>query len=839
MKRNLKSSNSSLRNTLKSSERNRTNSSRSSSAKREYFANKSKSVSSKSHHWRFRPENGLTPATSQYDCCAFIIHCPQHNKILVSHQKNYVWLPFVSLLPNLGWEDNALCGFLIIISGANTTKYNQFKENSPFQMYHCLQVLRLQLPRTMKFLTRLIYYFKLKSDVPNFDCCQDIAHLKWYPFESINKNMIANLWGPELIYFVHRNPYRPTSINEYSLEEAFLYVPRDPPRNLEEDMLKSLRITEKDVERVYEDFLEHCFPSFSLTIVSFKSYMKKHGFEKNDVRLEKFFRAFNYHKTNHLTFHEFLLGLACMETSIQHGKFRVKFIFRYYSDDYTYLTRENLRKLLLDIKNDVESIESRLESAMQIFQAKKIDADKWVITENDFVSAIGSHKFRGTSTLCRYPKGIFTQISRFRVSKVLDKAQKVLSNVLLKRRYHDSCKVCKEKKYQLAKHLIQINNQDNRMNYKRILVENFESNLSNQNVRSSKPNDNDCEKSLHSIETVFNKKSAANIIIDLVRDFSANKGTVQKPNCLLQNRAEDLWKLLMAIYNDINSLLIAEKKCQKIKSPCYIMGDIHGNLEDLFSLEKVLWRQLPCVGANYLFLGDYVDRGQWGFECAIYLFAFKILCPRKVTLLRGNHEVRLLQTHYTYRRECVNKYGEIHGLKIWELTNRIFDKLPVCAVVDEAIFCAHGGLPHTVNEIDKITKIKQELRDPERESPAAWEILWSDPCHMQQFLEIADLLNFDAKKSDGFIKNTKRGTAFLFNEIGLNHFLRKNGLTHVIRAHEVPPLGYTFHFGDKCATIFSCSHYCGNDNECACVLVDTQRIRVIHLDTVNNASATD
>lgn len=343
----------------------------------------------------------------------------------------------------------------------------------------------------------------------------------------------------------------------------------------------------------------------------------------------------------------------------------------------------------------------------------------------------------------------------------------------------------------------------------------------------------------YSLDIVFNMNSAANLTLQLVRNFNNLKGTARKPLGILQDKKDFLWQLLLTLYNELDILLLAEEKCYKTYSPCYIMGDIHGNLEDLLTLEKCVWKQIPCVGSNYLFLGDYVDRGQWGFECTLYLIAFKILCPNKVTMLRGNHEVRLLQAHYSYKKECVLKYGEILGLKVWELTNKIYDRLPVCATVDDAIYCAHGGIPYSAQETDSIAKVKQELRDPEKESKIAWEILWSDPCHNAQFIEIAEMNDLDPNQLKGYVKNVKRGTAYLFNEVGATNFLRNNGLTHIIRAHEVPPLGYTFHFGSKCATIFSCSHYCGNDNDCVCILADNQRLRVIHLDTVNNASATD
>lgn len=220
-------------------------------------------------------------------------------------------------------------------------------------------------------------------------------------------------------------------------------------------------------------------------------------------------------------------------------------------------------------------------------------------------------------------------------------------------------------------------------------------------------------------------------------------------------------------------------------------------------MERTLWPLMPAaVPASVVFLGDYVDRGQWGLECAIYVASFKILCPNRVTMLRGNHEVRNLQKHYSYYNECIRKYGELYGLKIWELTNRLFDKLPVCALVDESIFCAHGGIPHTASVDDIIASVPRELPEPEEQSDIAWEILWSDPCSMAEFIDTCEMRDLDPDLANGFVFNTKRGTAFKFSEVGADAFLRRNMLTQIIRAHEVAPIGYVFHFINKCVTIF-------------------------------------
>ena len=103
------------------------------------------------------------------------------------------------------------------------------------------------------------------------------------------------------------------------------------------------------------------------------------------------------------------------------------------------------------------------------------------------------------------------------------------------------------------------------------------------------------------------------------------------------NFAQDLITLCDAV----NSILELEPRCIFIQSPVYVIGDIHGNLEDLHFFADNLWKLgIELTAGQFLFLGDYVDRGLNSLECIAYLFSMKILHPRKIHLLRGNHETR-------------------------------------------------------------------------------------------------------------------------------------------------------------------------------------------------------
>lgn len=160
-----------------------------------------------------------------------------------------------------------------------------------------------------------------------------------------------------------------------------------------------------------------------------------------------------------------------------------------------------------------------------------------------------------------------------------------------------------------------------------------------------------------------------------------------------ENKEEriNLTDKILKVCADSMEIFKKSPRVTKLESPVYVFGDIHGNFKDMMTYDYLFWKRAPNgFVANSLFLGDYVDRGENSIECVLYLLCLKLLVPNKIHMLRGNHESRPLQQQFTFQKECLEKFAN-KGNAIWEAFNNTFDCMPLCGVIDEQIYCAHGG----------------------------------------------------------------------------------------------------------------------------------------------------
>ena len=233
----------------------------------------------------------------------------------------------------------------------------------------------------------------------------------------------------------------------------------------------------------------------------------------------------------------------------------------------------------------------------------------------------------------------------------------------------------------------------------------------------------------------------------------------------------------------------------EIQAPITICGDTHGQYTDLLRLFEVGGHPPET---NYLFLGDYVDRGKQSIETICLLMAYKIKNPVNFFLLRGNHECGSINRIYGFYDECKRRYN----VKLWKLFIDLFNELPVAACIDDKILLVHGGISPELKNVEQLKHIVRPTDIPDQ--GLLCDLLWSDP-----------------EKDVTKWGPNDRGVSVTFGQAVLSAFLDKNDLDLICRAHQVVEDGYEF-FGDKeLVTVFSAPNYMGEfDNSGAIMLVD-------------------
>lgn len=242
-------------------------------------------------------------------------------------------------------------------------------------------------------------------------------------------------------------------------------------------------------------------------------------------------------------------------------------------------------------------------------------------------------------------------------------------------------------------------------------------------------------------------------------------------------------------------IFISQPVLLDLEAPLKIVGDVHGQYYDLLRLFE--YGGFPPE-ANYLFLGDYVDRGPNGLETICLLLAYKIRYPENFFMLRGNHESAAINRIYGFYEECRERYN----LKIWKAFNDCFNCLPLGAIIEDKILCIHGGLSPDLKNLEQIRRIVRPTEIPD--AGLLCDLLWADP---------------DADTS-GWAEND-RGVSFTFGADVVENFLKRHEFDLIVRAHQVVEDGYEFFAKRKLVTVFSAPNYCGEfDNAGAMMSVD-------------------
>lgn len=239
---------------------------------------------------------------------------------------------------------------------------------------------------------------------------------------------------------------------------------------------------------------------------------------------------------------------------------------------------------------------------------------------------------------------------------------------------------------------------------------------------------------------------------------------------------------LVSLFRMAQDILYQEGTLISLTAPITVCGDIHGQFYDLLYLFEQ-GGQPPET--KYLFLGDYVDRGYYSMETFALLIAYKVRYPDRFFMLRGNHECRQVNQMYGFYEEIINRFGHAGPYKA---CNDLLDFLPMAAVIENKIFCVHGGLSPEIHAIEQIAC--QERRQEIPSSGPISDLCWSDPEDIEEW------------------GTNQRGAGYLFGKRPTKEFIQNNKLKMIARAHQLAMNGYQWHFGEnQLVTVWSAPNY--------------------------------
>lgn len=298
-------------------------------------------------------------------------------------------------------------------------------------------------------------------------------------------------------------------------------------------------------------------------------------------------------------------------------------------------------------------------------------------------------------------------------------------------------------------------------------------------------------------------------------------------------------ELLIFLCSEAQAQFTKEDIVLKVDGDVIVIGDIHGSLHDLLRIIN----SIDISHHKVVFLGDYVDRGNFSLECITLLFALKILYPNNYYLLRGNHEFDVICSQYGFKNEFTlsnipkgnslpkftkykssnldspdsNKSSNIddgfpeddyfgpvfktpyilrqyhYNETLYQAFIKAFSYLPLCAIINNTSICLHGGISPQLAKVDDIRNSIQRPID-NFDNELLCDLLWGDPSKR-------------SSKISGFYQENPRGKGKIFSGVAVSDFLKNNFLRRLIRGHECVNSGIESRFNDKCITVFSASSY--------------------------------
>eukprot|EP01056_Protomagalhaensia_sp_Gyna25_P000445 Protomagalhaensia_sp_Gyna_25__444@NODE_120_length_5101_cov_30_677993_g94_i0_p1_GENE_NODE_120_length_5101_cov_30_677993_g94_i0NODE_120_length_5101_cov_30_677993_g94_i0_p1_ORF_typecomplete_len833_score102_97Kelch_4/PF13418_6/1_8e13Kelch_4/PF13418_6/0_014Kelch_4/PF13418_6/5_1e06Kelch_4/PF13418_6/0_0019Kelch_4/PF13418_6/0_002Kelch_4/PF13418_6/1_4Kelch_4/PF13418_6/5_5e02Kelch_5/PF13854_6/3_1e07Kelch_5/PF13854_6/0_051Kelch_5/PF13854_6/3_3e07Kelch_5/PF13854_6/0_01Kelch_5/PF13854_6/0_021Kelch_5/PF13854_ len=280
----------------------------------------------------------------------------------------------------------------------------------------------------------------------------------------------------------------------------------------------------------------------------------------------------------------------------------------------------------------------------------------------------------------------------------------------------------------------------------------------------------------------------------------------------------------------------------RLRPPIKVYGDIHGQYYDLMRLfgsykspvEELMREEYEFPpeydlngdidSVDYLFLGDFVDRGTHSLEVMCLLLALKLKYPRQVHLIRGNHEDHNINSVYGFKDECKRRLHEDPEApeSCYAMFNQLFEYLPVGALIEDRILCIHGGIGGSIHRVSDIAELRRPLHVVQLPQTnleqKVTDLLWSDPTDNDSILGVVPNDIRDPDRSGHIVR---------YGPDRVIEFLQNNNLDLIVRAHECVMDGFERFAGGRLITLFSATDYCNSHKNAGALLFIRRDLTVV------------
>ena len=282
----------------------------------------------------------------------------------------------------------------------------------------------------------------------------------------------------------------------------------------------------------------------------------------------------------------------------------------------------------------------------------------------------------------------------------------------------------------------------------------------------------------------------------------------QKKMAEIHNKFPFTKEEIEMLVEEVIPILSKENSLIKIRSPCKIFGNIYGVYNDLMRFFESFGNPSDSMQngdinvMQYIFLGDFCDRGLYSLEVVLLLLALKVKYPDFIYLIRGHHEDKNINEFYGLGEECKERLNDEIDKKnsIFNLINKSFDYLPFAILIDNSTLLIHGGIGCSIQNLDDISNIERPVS------------IVQDVNNIEQ-LHIIDLLYSEYDDNDNYYsinherdKNNK-GFFIKYGKKRLDEFLNKNKINLLITTHQFVKEGFCTYNNDKLLVLFSATNY--------------------------------